>query len=697
MPVEILDGRVFLLHTEQMTYAMRTDEFGRLLHVYWGERILRGADFLDTAPPAMDPIPCPPEQFLREECSAFGNLRFKEASLKVTFSDGTRDFRGRVTEHSLDGEHLVITLTDEHYPMAVHLHYRVHPDCNILEKWREVVNTGSSAFTLERFCSAEFSFPGTDYESVNFSGRWGGEYGRRSTPVGAGKQVYESLHGLTAHGQNPFFALGRGADESCGRVYFGALAWSGNFKIVVENVCDAFTGVLAGISDTDALWTLLPGQCCKTPHVYAGTCEGFGAMSRTLHGFALRHVLPGALAEKPLPVLYNSWYSTEFDVGLEQQKALAQKAAALGVELFVVDDGWFKARTGTTAGLGDWTADPVKFPNGLGELIDCVKALGLSFGLWVEPEMVSPDSDLYRAHPDWILHYPNREPRLWRDQYMLNMANPDVLEYLFSSLDRLLTTYDISYLKWDMNRYAAEMGAADCAPDQWKSLWRRNTESFYTLARRLRSAHPNVELEACASGGGRVDFGAMGLFDEFWPSDNTDPLDRLAIQEHYSLVYPIKCMRAWITDDALNARRAPLKFTAHAAMCGALGIGTNLSHADCETLEALAGYVTLYKRHRETIQLGQLYRIASLDGGPIQLVQYQKGGHGVVFAFLNGGTYGRHFYTCRLQGLKPSAVYRCAWEGSAVEKSGMFLMSHGLTLALHGDYASLFIEIEEQP
>lgn len=694
MPIEVLEERVFLLHSRHMTYAMRVDDAGRLIHAYWGGKIARGADFLGETPPFMEPIHCPPEQFFREECSVFGNLRFKETSLKVTFPDGTRDFRGVATGWRVDGEELTVTLEDERYPLQTLLHYRIWPDCDVLEKWREVVNTGGEPFTLERCHSAEFALPGTDYESVNCAGRWGGEFGLRSAPVGAGKQVYESLYGLTAHSVNPFFAVHRGADEEKGAVYFGALAWSGNFKIVVENVCGAFTSILAGVSDTDALWSLDSGAHYETPHVYAGRAEGFGGMSHALHRFARRHVLPDVLAEKSLPVLYNSWYATEFNVSLEQQKALAQKAAALGVDLFVMDDGWFKGRVDSTAGLGDWTADPQKFPGGLGELIQCVNGLGMDFGLWVEPEMVNPNSDLFRAHPNWILRYPNREPRLWRSQYMLNLADKEVENYLFILLDRLLCDHNIAYLKWDMNRYAAEMGCAASGQEEWRSLWRRHTEGFYALTRRLRKAHPEVELEACASGGGRVDFGTMALFDEFWPSDNTDPLDRLSLQEHYTLVYPAKCMRAWITDDALNGRDVPLRFKAHCAMCGALGVGTDLNRAEKSVLDELAGYVALYKRHRDTIQLGELYRLSSLEQSPIQLVQYQREESGVVFAFLRGGSLGRHFYPCRLRGLGKDTVYRCVWEGHTVEKSGAYLMEHGLTLELHGDYASLLITLE---
>lgn len=312
-----------------------------------------------------------------------------------------------------------------------------------------------------------------------------------------GKKVYESLYGLTAHTANPVFLVHKNATETTGDVYYGALSYSGNFKVTVEAVNAGFTNILIGMNDTDFSWRLNAGETFTTPVVYAGYSDGgFEKMTHTLHSFALEQLIPRELADKPLPVLYNSWYSTTFSVRCSEQIELGTPAAAMGVELFVVDDGWFIGRNDDTAGLGDWYVDPEKFPNGMNELIDEVHRLGMKFGLWIEPEMVNPKSRLFSKHPEWVLSYPNREILMGRNQYELDMANPEVVDYLIQVLDELLSENAIDYIKWDMNRYLSEAGSPTREPRQWKELHFRSTEGVYRLAEELKKRHPKVELEA---------------------------------------------------------------------------------------------------------------------------------------------------------------------------------------------------------
>jgi alpha-galactosidase len=540
---------------------------------------------------------------------------------------------------------LSVTLADIHYPFAVTLHYRVHEEFDILERWQTAENLGTEPIVLERFYSAEFVLPGNGYRSINFNGNWGAEFRTVDEPADSGKKIYESLEGVTGRVENPIFILHKNAAEDRGEVYFGSLAYSGSFQVVVQTVPDRSVHVLPGISDADFEWTLHGGESFASPKVYAGyTDEGFSRMSNSMACFAREALLPKTMAQKPLPVLYNSWYATEFHVEVASQIALAQKASDIGVELFMIDDGWFGQRNSDKAGLGDWWANPEKFPNGLSELISAVNGLGMEFGIWIEPEMVNPDSDLYRAHPDWVYRYPTREVMTRRNQYMLDMTNPEVIDYLTGLFDKLLSQNNIAYVKWDYNRAMGECASGHNSPGS-KEIWVRNVQGFYQLVETLRAKHPKVEFEACAGGGGRVDFGCLTRFDEFWPSDNTDGIDRLFIQEGYSLLYPVKCMRAWVTHEG----NLPITFRADSSMCGALGIGLDLTKSTSEELELLKEKIAQYKRIRNTVQFGEIYRLKSLRlHDPIQAVQYEKNGQVVLFAFLVHTAFYRSEYNVRL-------------------------------------------------
>ncbi|MDY3919001.1 MAG: alpha-galactosidase [Candidatus Limivivens sp.] len=696
MAIQQIDNRLFALQTKHTSYIFQIEEGGLVETLYWGKRIRNPEDFAeDTAASHVDLIFGP--QRFREECSSFGDLRFRETSLKVSFSDGTRDFRYQVSKIQTDGRHLELVLQDIRYPFAVHLHYEVFEEEDIIKKWRTAENSGEDSIVLERFYSGEFSLPGKGYETWNFDSRWAAEFQAYSEPLETGKKVYESLYGLTGHNAGPFFLVHKDASETGGETWFGALEYSGNFKTVLETVNSGYLNILIGMSDTDFSWTLEKGECLETPAVYAGYADGgFEQMSHRLHSFCFRHLMPSAMAQKPLPVLYNSWYSTLFDVKVSEQAALAEKAASLGVELFVVDDGWFEGRKDDTAALGDWFADKEKFPNGLTGLIEEVNRLGMKFGLWIEPEMTNQNSRLYAAHPEWIYRYDTREVRMGRNQYELDMSNPEVVDYLIDLFDRLLKENNIEYIKWDMNRYAAEMGSRALEPSKWKELWLRNTQGVYRLIRELRRRHPQVEFEACASGGGRVDYGAMRYFDEYWPSDNSDPLDRLFIQENYSYFYPVKYMRAWLTEDyGMNQRKIPLPFAMHVSMCGSLGIGMDLNTASEETMEAIRHSITVYKEIRDLVQFGRVYRLKSLSRDEIHAVQYVKENRSVVFVFLDHERYGNRHHHLLLRGLKEEKRYRLEYNGKEEVKTGDYLMQMGLFVELKGDYDSILLQLEE--
>lgn len=382
-------------------------------------------------------------------------------------------------------------------------------------------------------------------------------------------------------------------------------------------------------------------------------------------------------------MLYNSWEATQFDISEEQQETLAQRAAAVGVELFVVDDGWFGKRTSDRAGLGDWTPNPDRFPAGLKPLADRVHALGMQFGIWVEPEMVNADSDLYRAHPDWVQYQEGRNRTEFRNQLVLNLAREDVQEYLWEQLDGLLSSAPIDYVKWDFNRCFTDAGwPGDAYPQR---LWVDHVRALYALFDRLRAAHPGVAFESCSGGGGRIDLGIMSRTDQVWTSDNTDPLDRLAIQHGFSQIHPARVMAAWVTDSPntqLNNRVSSLRFRFVSAMAGVLGVGGDLSEWTEEELAEAREWVDLYKEIRPLVQHGDLHRLRPPKGG-LSAVQYVRGDETVVLALLQAQHYGEPLPALRLRGLDPTASYECLETGEV--HRGAVLLHHGLRTGLRGD------------
>lgn len=692
----LVSKNIFLLNTLKSSYALGIDENGLLRHLYWGdkidqienfelERIHNRSGFHSAADMTM------------EECSSFGMMRYKETSMKVKFFDGTQDFRYDVKGYVIEGNLLTITLEDIYYPFQVKLFYQVFEEENMINRWREAINLGSEPIVIERFYSAEYGIKGKDFEITNYNGTWCGEFQLHSDNITSGKKVFESLRGLTSHVVNPVFMVHNGAKEDYGNVYYSVLEYSGNFKIVAEATPYDYVNLLIGISDTDFSLVLKPKETFLSPAAYAGYSNGgFGDMSRTLHHFCIAKLMPKATSNQVLKVLYNSWEATQFNVSYKAQMLLAEKAGELGAELFVVDDGWFGKRNNDLSSLGDWQVDLIKFPDGLEPLISHVKQVGMDFGIWIEPEMVNEDSDLFRNHPDWVYRYLNREILTGRNQYMLDLTKEEVVQYIFEAIDKLLVTYSISYIKWDMNRSVGE--TSNTLMKEGSSVWVAHTRNFYRIIDKLREKHPAVEFEACASGGGRVDYGTMRYFDQYWTSDNTDALDRLEIQRGYSFIYPAKYMRAWVTDSPnwINERSIPVTFRLHCAMAGSLGIGSNLNHMTEEEQAIIREHIELYKRIREIIQFGQLYRLKYYKEDDFHAIQYVKDNKSIVFVYLVQGYFGKDKYFLKLKGLELHQTYLINNDGVTYEKTGAYLMHHGLVLNLKGDYDSKIVQVEEK-
>ena len=696
------DGHeLWILLTEHTAYAFGLDENGYLQHRYWGKRLCLDSDYGWPSPHGQWAFERA-EGISQEEYPAWGDVNYNEPCIKATFDDGVRNVVLRYDSFAISADNgrptLTISLTDAHYPLAVHLKYRIVAEYDLIERSAVIENRGDSAIDLEQAMSAAWHFPQHDiYRLRTLVGKWGAETQVQESPIVVGKQILESRRGNTSHQANPWFAIDAGgtADEIQGEVWFGALAFSGNWKFVVERNDYGQVLLTGGINDFDFRWRLDAGDSLSLPTFVGGYSDaGFGHASRRLHQYQINDILPPAFARTVRPVLYNSWYVTLFDVETEHQMATAKIAAELGAELFVVDDGWFIGRKDDTAGLGDWIVDNDKFPNGLSELIDQVNGLGMDFGLWVEPEMVNPESDLYRAHPDWVYHFPNRERTTVRHQLVLNFARQDVRDTIFAALDAVLDAHNITFVKWDMNRHFSEPGWPDAPPGREREFWARHALGVYAVVERLRERHPQVLFESCSGGGGRVDLGILHWMDQVWTSDNTDPLDYLFMAEGNSMAYAPKTRMMWVTDaKEMNDRLPNLRFRFHAAMTGALGIGANLlnwSEADRTQARTL---IAEYKEIRETIQHGLLYRLRSPRESQLTVVQYvgEGGNEIVVFVFLHSSRFGPVNTTIRLQGLQADARY--TMNDDAHSLSGSALMHRGIPLSMRGDYVSQLIRI----
>lgn len=691
-------SHTWLLSTPHTGYALRLAE-GVPRHVYWGPALT-----LEQAVAVPLPVPLMSPRFEDgrhdvEELPVRGGPRFGATALAVRFADGTQALELEYVDHTVDGGQLALRLRDGHYPFEVDLRYRVRPECDVIERWTTLRHTGGrdvEPVEVLRADSACWPLPLREaYRLRHVTGYWSGESQLECTPLARGETVLTSRRGSTGNHANPWLTLDGGdATEEHGEVWSVALAWSGSWQITVSRSPADLVSVSGGAGHEGIAFRLTAGQTWDTP-AFAGlyTAGGYGAASRAWHDHIRRHVLPHP--DEPRAVLYNSWEATGFDVDEAGQRELARRAAAVGVELFVMDDGWFGSRVDDHAGLGDWSVNSERFPAGLTPLVEEVHKLGMRFGIWVEPEMVNPDSDLYRAHPDWVLHFPTRTRTELRNQLVLNFARRDVADWAYGWLHELVQDNEIDFLKWDMNRPFTEAGWPEAGADA-DVLWHRYVHNLYAVLDALRAAHPSLRVETCSSGGGRVDLGILRLTDQAWPSDNTDASDRLAIQYGYSQAYPAQTMAAWVTDvpNALTGRGVPLRFRFHVAMSGVLGVGGDLARwTDAELAEA-AGYIEQYKRIRPLVQHGRQYRLRPPAGDGLSAVQYvaPDGSQCVVFFYRPAPHFGLVPHPVRLRGLDPGARYR-EREGGA-RHHGAVLLRHGLRPDLPpGDYASMLVHL----
>ncbi|MET8007407.1 alpha-galactosidase [Nonomuraea glycinis] len=679
MPVTPLDEHCWAIDTPASTYVIRVEvdpATGEATPAqkYWGPRLSTEAARQVAA--AREPrrhvtsfsTPSEAEELLPVD----GGTRWGTPSLQVSFGH-TRSVELRfagASEHDEGGgaQRLDLALADAHHPFEVVLSIRAREDTDVIERWTTVRHRPDQAgepITVTRLDSANWFVPDqAGYRYSGVFGAWAEEFQLQREPLPVGELVFTSRQGITSHQANPWIMIDAGAaGEEHGEVWGVALAWSGSWRLTTTHRPEGGVSVSAGFGHEGVRWTLEPGQeLTGPPALGLYSAAGFGAASRAWHEYARRHVLPTPGEERP--VLYNSWEATAFAVTESGQLELAKTAASLGVELFVIDDGWFGARDDDTTSLGDWWPHRERFPAGLRGMLDGIRELGMRVGLWVEPEMVSPDSDLYRAHPDWILRLEHRRRDQKRNQLVLNFARRDIRDWALDWLDRLVTELDLDYFKWDMNRPFTQAGWPEQGAAQDR-VWIEHTRGVYDVLDRLRERHPGLRIESCSGGGGRVDLGILRRTDEVWPSDNTDAKDRQQIQHGFSQLYPASTMSAWVTDspNVTTGRAMPLRYRFHVAMAGVLGIGGDLPEWSPQELAEAAELIAQYKSVRRVIQHGAQFRLAGTPGQERSAVQYVLDDLVVALVYNPLGNAKRGPRRLRLAGLDPEALYEVVLGG----------------------------------
>lgn len=581
------------------------------------------------------------------------------------------------------------------------LEYRIDldPETGVLRIASTLTNYGATQLDLNDMATACLELPQSMTDVIGFTGRWTQEFGRERITRMSGSYVRENRSGRTSHFSYPALLLATAdTNESAGEVYGLHLAWSGNHRLRVDTLTDGRVVASLGALLFPGEIRLAPGESYASPEIVgAYSAQGISALSRKFHDHVRTKLLRTEMRAKPRPVHYNTWEAVYFDHDTERLKDLATKAAALGVERFVLDDGWFGARRNDLAGLGDWVVSEDVYPEGLGPLVDHVTALGMEMGIWFEPEMVNPDSDLFRAHPDWVLGAEGVDQIPFRTQYVLDISRPEVADYLFERIDAVLRDHDIRYIKWDMNRDLSHPGGVDGGVRAVAQV-----HALYALLDRLRAAHPHVEIESCSSGGARADMGVLAHSDRVWTSDSNDALDRQSIQRGASFFLPPEILGCHVgpAHCHVTGRRISMAMRAATALTGHMGLELNLLTEREADLVQLKSAIALHKQHRQLLHDSDIYR---LDTAPHHLasgvVARDKSEALFSFCYMWGD---QHVLPGRLQfaGLDPARNYHLtliwpdAWQAvkapSLIEKldlggagavfSGAALMQAGMQL-----------------
>lgn len=624
----------FHLQTRHTSYIFMVDDYEKLNHLYYGPRLEdESLEALQLHPIKElgsqvlyrkgDGLSSQDQRLLEFSEPQTGDYRVSGCDIRVGKRQAT-DFRyvgfalgisppeGLPRGHGADAEdQLAITLEDRVTGIDCVLYYTVFPEADVIMRTVEVVNSSEETCLLAAL-AITLDMMNRNFELTDFHGGWAREASMQRRPLAVGRTAIASLTGASSNQHNPgFFLSEKGADEERGLVYGGNLIYSGNHKTMIERTPHELIRVTSGINDETFSWPLAPGERFASPSLALTCGTGFNGASGNFHRFVNHHIVPPYWDGRERPVLFNHWEGTFFDYNEAKLVKLAREARDLGAELFVLDDGWFKNRNNDLAGLSNYEVDRQKFPRGLAHFFAKLKGMGLECGIWVEPEMISVDSDLYRAHPDYALGYAlggGRDLRFGRNQLVLDLTKPEVREYIVEQVSGLIDTYDISYVKWDMNRHISDVGEAGSLED--RSFHHRYILGLYEVLGRIFGPKPHVLLETCSSGGNRFDLGMLSYGPQIWSSDNTDPISRLEIQGGLSYLYPPSTMGAHVAGGASQQtlRQSPLSTRFNVAAFGVLGYEMDLANLTAIEKKEIEAQIFWYKAHRSTLQFGTFRR-----------------------------------------------------------------------------------------
>ena len=720
-------ARTLALETISTTYLMKISDGDFLQHLYYGARI-GDQDLSDMYPRFDCGFSGNPYEFrqervfsldiLSQEYPSFGVGDYRLHGAAAVNADGSRcaDFRYvsheiRPGKYSLPGlpavydnggeaETLIVTLRDPVTLLTLRLYYGVFPELDIITRAAELVNDGKKPVTLQKAASVCLDLPFGEWELIHFHGRHCLERQPEREAIGHHITAIASHRGMSSHHHNPFLILcDQEATEDHGDCYGLMLLYSGGFKAEVERSQMEDVRVVMGIDDTNFAWSLAPGERFTAPEAILCHADGLAALSHRYHRAIRHNVCRGEYALAKRPVLINNWEATYFNIEEEHILKLAQEAAELGVELFVLDDGWFRGRTDDNAGLGDWVENREKLPNGLHALIEQITALGLRFGLWVEPEMVNEDSELYRAHPDWALTVPGRKPNMGRNQLVLDLSRADVRDDLYRSLSALLRENNISYIKWDMNRALSDVYSRALPPERQGETAHRCVLGVYELLERLTTDFPHVLFEGCAGGGGRFDAGMLYYTPQIWCSDDTDPIERLLIQGGTSYGYPVSAMGAHVSasPNHQTGRSTPIETRGVVAMSGAFGYELDLTRLSSEDKAEIKRQIQQFHADEELIHEGLYYRLTDVTGGFYTAWQFvsEDRTKSLVNFVLQSPQPNAWPIRVHLRGLDPDANYLIAELGGVY--TGSALMNNGYVFPrMLGDYPAVQLHLTRQ-
>ena len=697
------------IETAHTALLLRVDAEQNLLNVYLGKRLQNPADYANI--PANAPVQGYSELYQSAYTPA-GSRNLLEPAIQALHADGNPSLDLKYVRHDTqavsDGVRLTtVYLKDPQYPFEVKLYYKAYVADDVIEQWSAIRHSEKTAVKLQKYASANLYLPAKDYYLTHFHGDWAQEMKPDETQLTAGIKVIDTKLGTRADlFQAPSFllALNGRADENTGEVLAGTLSWSGNYQLAFELDPLHHLRVLAGINPYASEYSLAPGREFVTPALtFTYSHEGTGLASRNLHRWARNHRIPQGNGNRL--TLLNNWEATYFDFDEPKLTTLFADAKKLGVDLFLLDDGWFAnkyPRNNDRAGLGDWQENRTKLPNGLGYLVKQAEAAGVKFGIWLEPEMVNPKSELYEKHPDWVIKAPNRPEATFRNQQVLDLSNPAVQEFVYGVVNDLLTKNPtLAYIKWDCN--AVIYNAYSATNPGQSQFYVDYVLGLYTVLERIRANYPAIPMMLCSGGGGRVDYGALKYFTEYWPSDNTDPLERVFMQWNYSYFFPSIATCNHITDWG----KQPLKFRTDVAMMGKMGYDIVVSKLTPDELTFSQQALATYARLKTVIWPGDLQRLASPytnDFASLAYVSPQRD-KAVWFSYLTNNRY--HTGTTgpvRLRGLDPAKRYkltevnlnagaRSPINANATTYSGDYLMTIGVDPRVDARRTSVVVEV----